>query len=265
MLLSETLPRSGGRQPFETLAALAFALLVLMVVWSVFDARSIEGIPVWNKPAKFALSFVVHFGTLALIVSGMSDAGRRSRAVRWSALIMSAAFCFELGYMILQAAQAERSHFNASSGFHIAMYRAMGAAAVVLIVLPVVVARAAFTDRESALGIATRTGILAGAWVSFALTLALAGFMSVGSGHFVGTPSETAATLPFFGWSAEVGDLRPAHFLALHAFQVLPLFGYWLDRARLPATRVHLAAVAWVVLTLAVFVQAQMGLPLIRL
>ena len=60
--------------------------------------------------------------------------------------------------------------------------------------------------------------------LSFALTLITAGYMS-STGTHVGSPAVGAATIPVMGWSASVGDIRPAHFLALHAMQVLPLAG----------------------------------------
>jgi hypothetical protein len=62
-----------------------------------------------------------------------------------------------------------------------------------------------------------------------------------------------------------VGDLRPAHFLALHAMQVLPLAGLWMDRRGIAVAKMRLVALAYVALTAAVFAQALAGVPLIRL
>ena len=47
--------------------------------------------------------------------------------------------------------------------------------------------------------------------------------VQIGARRFtVGTPPPSAAVIPFFGWSLSVGDLRLAHFLALHAMQIVP-------------------------------------------
>ncbi|MFM7344942.1 MAG: hypothetical protein ACKO1J_06200, partial [Tagaea sp.] len=71
------------------------------------------------------------------------------------------------------------------------------------------------------------------------------------------------ARLPFLGWSREVGDLRPAHFLALHAMQVLPAAGYALDRLGADARFVWIGAISYALLTASVFTQALQGVPLI--
>jgi hypothetical protein len=77
--------------------------------------------------------------------------------------------------------------------------------------------------------------------------------------------------LPIVGWSTDGGDLRVAHFVGLHALQVLPLLGWllttyapvWISpkaRARI----VGAAGALWLALTLLVFWQALRGQPLIR-
>ena len=77
------------------------------------------------------------------------------------------------------------------------------------------------------------------------LTLVTAGALSSNGGHFVGVPGAGAGTVPLFGWSTSVGDLRPAHFLALHAMQALPLLGWLADRSGWRRVAVPLGALAW--------------------
>ncbi len=47
--------------------------------------------------------------------------------------------------------------------------------------------------------------------------------------HTVGLPDGDPG-LPLVNWSRQAGDLRIAHMLGLHAFQIFPLFGYILSR-----------------------------------
>jgi hypothetical protein len=65
------------------------------------------------------------------------------------------------------------------------------------------------------------------------------------------------------GWSRSGGDLRVAHFFALHLHQALPLAG-WLIVAggmRRPLAAVHGAALAMLAFTAFTFVQALSGQP----
>lgn len=253
------------RPVFQTLTATSLVLLGVALIWSLADPRSLDGVGVWVKPAKFALSFVIHFGTMALIVSALSARAQKSWPIRIAASLMAIAFLSEMGYLFFQAAQAQHSHFNLSTPFHQMAYQLMGVGAVLLVGLPVLVAWVARRDALTGVGPATRQGIWTGAILSCALTLLVAGYMSSSPGHFVGTPVVGAGTLPIVGWSTEVGDLRPAHFLSLHALQALPLLGLWLDKTGRGGRWMMPAAVVWTGLTLAVFVQALMGLPLIAI
>ena len=66
------------------------------------------------------------------------------------------------------------------------------------------------------------------------------------------------------GWSRTGGDLRVAHFFALHLHQALPLVGLAIVRGGLPRpmVAVHLSAVLMVGWVIFVFVQALQGRPL---
>lgn len=258
-----TLTSAAPPGPFRVLTVMSAVLLALTALWALADDRTIDGVAVWAKPMKFALSFVVHFATLALIAARLPAAVQAGRPVRLAAAAMAVSFAGEMAWMTFQAARAEASHFNLATPFTFAMYGLMALGATVLVVAPLVVARAA--RRAGDFGPATRAGIWWGALLSAVLTL-VAGFtLGAQSGHFIGTPSTPPVTLPLIGWSAEVGDLRPAHFMALHALQALPLLGLWLDRRGRGAGPVIPAVALWAMVTAALFIQALAGLPLLRL
>jgi hypothetical protein len=73
--------------------------------------------------------------------------------------------------------------------------------------------------------------------------------------------------LPVFGWSGVTGDLRSAHFVSLHAMQALPMLALWLGRQGKIGSvgTIRLASAGYAILTLAIFGQALLGLPLIPL
>jgi hypothetical protein len=209
---------------------------------------------------------VVLYATIALVAERLSTAVRESRILRITLAVMTIATAGEMAYISGQAGRGEHSHFSVQTPFTALMYTLMGIGAVALVLGIGVVGVLAWRDRAARLGPALRLGVGLGYGLSALLTLVVAGYLGGHGSHFVGTPSPGAATLPGLGWSLEVGDLRPAHFLALHAMQVLPLLGLWLDRRGRPdaGRRLWTAAAVYAVLTFAVFAQALMGLPLVR-
>lgn len=260
---AEPTPRA---RPLVVLTAASLALLALSLLWAAVDGRTFGLDPVWLKPMKFAVSFAAMFGTLALLDARLSPAWRDGWTARGTAFVLGAALLAEMTWVFHQAARARASHYNAETVFEAAMYRyVMGVGAVLLVLGIGVYGVIAWRDREARLGPALRAGVALGFGLSFVLTLLSAGVLSAQGGHFIGTPGPGAATIPFFGWSAAVGDLRPTHFVALHAMQALPLLGWWLDRRGRSPWLVAVAAVAYVALTGTLFAQAWAGLPLIRL
>lgn len=250
------------------LTAFSLALFALMLLWgAVGDGRMVNGAPVWQKPAKFALSFVVLFGTIALVTDRLSPKVRNGWPVFLIGLSMAVTMIVEMGWIIRQAARGVDSHFNMATPLEAFMYTTVMFAGAVYLVLAVgVLGWIAKRDRTADMGSGLREGVWLGFLLSFVLTLVIATYIG-GNGSRVGLAPDGSPTVPFFGWSGVIGDLRPAHFLALHAMQVLPLIGLWMDRRRISrAVRtVRIAATVWVALTVAVFVQGLAGIPLVRL
>ncbi len=202
-----------------TLASLALLLLCLCL--SQVDARTLLGVSVWTKPAKFYLSIAVYFATLLLCARLLADGfwqTRRGRAL--TALTLSTAI-FELAYISAQAALGEASHFNGSSAFHGVMYSLMGVGAVLLVL------GSGWLGIEIALQRGLESPLVLSVVLGLLLTVLLGGgfggVLSSNGGHWVGTCRDDAQGLALLGWSTECGDLRVAHFWGMHAMQALPL------------------------------------------
>lgn len=243
------------------IACFMIAIMVVLTPAAIYDPRMLDSLGVWEKPLKFALALAVHFMTLAILVQllppEVRTGPRIARVVRFSV----AAAVFEIGYITFQAARGRPSHFNFETPFETGMYALMGVGAVYLAIVPFVVGRVIREQSDDGSGY--RLGAVVGLLLAPVLTLIVAGYMSgVAYNRWVGVPTGMEG-VPFFNWSREVGDFRPAHFVGLHVMQILPLVGLAGDRfaPALARPAVWIVAVVVVLATAALFVQALAGLP----
>jgi hypothetical protein len=212
---------------------------VVIAALAVIDQRVLLGAPIWIKPLKFAISFAAYAGTLAWMLGQL-----RTPVLRRTGWVIVAAAIIELSIITGQAARGVPSHFNDDNLTGELLFSIMGATIVVLYLATVAVASRFL--REPGRDRASATAIRLGLFV--ALVGMAEGFLMVPNGaHTVGAP-DGGAGLPLVGWSAVGGDLRIAHFVGMHALQLLPLLAAGLGafgRNRLDeAGRVHVVVVA---------------------
>lgn len=249
------------REPGLTTFGLACGALGLAAfVAAALDERVYGGVRLWLKPAKFFVSITV-FAVSWAWFAGLVRAERRgARPMRLARRTLVATGAFELAYITVQAARGQGSHFNTGDPLHAILYALMGLAAVALIgtTVPLAwsVARHPAPDADPDL----RRAVVVGLLLTFLLGGVLGGYMSAQSGHAVGVEGGHAAIV---GWNRTGGDLRVAHFLGLHAEQVLPAIAlagaaFGVRRSRL---LLWSAAAAWTAMTLLAFGQAVAGRP----
>lgn len=251
----------------RTLALYGLATLLLAVpalAMQAIDPRTLHGVGVWVKPAKFLVSVGVFALTMAWFWDYVRPERRESLAMRWTVRLLVASASFELLYIALQAARGLDSHFNFSSAFHIAMYAMMGVAALALTATTLPLAWEIACRPRPGLRRDFAAAVAIGLTLTFLLGAGLGGYMSAQPGHSVGAEG---GRVFFFGWNRSGGDLRIAHFLGIHAQQTIPLIAASVAglsaRARWAALGAGTAV--YIGLTLAVFAQAVAARPLLPL
>ncbi|MEM6762307.1 MAG: hypothetical protein AAF615_05475 [Pseudomonadota bacterium] len=247
---------------FATLASIpTLPALVLAVVFADGAAASAA----WVKPVKFSLSLIVYLATLALMAGYLPE---RTREARWFAIytwVVIACIWLELLWVSAAAFMGVPSHFNTAFPWSV-LYGIAGLMAVMLTSAAAVYAIALAWTRDSTAPSPIRLGFIIGGLATFVLTLVTAGYLGGNGGHHVGVEPDGAPVWPFFGWSTTVGDLRPAHFLATHAIQLLPLLAIlFMAGLRRPGPAVILVGAGYCAVTLAVFAEALMGRPFLSL
>ena len=218
------------------------SFVVFIPVW-LLDPRILDSAAIWTKPQKFNISLALHFVTLAVLAHQVPRATRTGPVLIGFGYIAVISVVFEFVYLSVQAARGTRSHFNADTAVEQIMYALIWRKG----------------DRSNR---GLWLGSIIGLTTGFVITLVFAGYMS-NTGRFVGGPlSGGGEVIPFFGWSREYGDLRPAHFVSLHLMQTLPLAGYIADRQKWPAVPIVVGlGVVQIAIAVALFMQALAGQP----
>jgi hypothetical protein len=185
------------------------------------------------KPAKFAASIGIYTLTLAWVFTYLPEWTRTRRVVSW---ITAVTLVLEIVIIDVQAWRGTTSHFNVGTPVDGVLFSIMGMAILVQTLAAMAVAVALWRQRfaDRAIGWALRLGMtmtIVGAMTGGLMTTptraqldsARAGHrMTVSGAHTVGAP-DGGPGLPGTGWSLEHGDIRVAHFLGLHALQMLAL------------------------------------------
>jgi hypothetical protein len=165
---------------------------------------------------------------------------------------------FEQGWITWRAAAGGASHF-ATDALGAFLYGLMGVGATLLVAATAVIGALILWRREPGLPVAWRLGAGLGLLLGGVMA-GLTGFAIGANGSpWVGGVGGNAGGWPIFLWSREVGDLRVAHFLGLHAMQTLPLLAWVLPfRGAIWA-----GAAGWSGLTLLALSQAMAGRPIL--
>jgi hypothetical protein len=238
--------------------ALSLAAFVVLTVMSLFDSFEILGINRWVKPMKFTLSVGVYLLTLAVYLYFIEGRSRAKKVICYGvSLLMST----ELVLIIMQSARGTTSHFNIANGFDGMVFSIMGILIVINTAL-IFYTLYLYFKAEVRLPRAVLWGMRLGI-ILFLVSSFEGGYMSVILRHSVGV-ADGGPGLPFVNWSTEGGDLRAAHFIGMHALQVMPIAGYLFERLR-PRAAVMLtvlSGVSYFLVFTAIFFQALAGRPL---
>lgn len=258
----------SAEQMWWVSASVFLALFLAMWALSFIDTRTLEGANAWVKPMKFSMSIALHLATLALVMQSLSPSMQNNSILTGLAVASVIAAIGEIAYIAIQAGRLEASHFNVTTPFHAAMYSVMAFGAVVLVMASGGVGLAAAVDSQSSLTFPVRLSVAIGLIGGTILTLITAFRLGGNMSHHIGIEAAGALRMRVTGWSLTVGDLRPAHFLATHMMQAVPVFGIIAARV-LPSSvaiaAVLLAAAAWTAATLVVYSVGVSGRPLTTL
>lgn len=241
-------------EPLFWFSVLNFALCLACLAMMQLDNTEVLGINAWVKPFKFYISTLFFTGSMAWYMQYLGENYATTvRGYSWGLIVL---LCIENVYITAMAAKGLRSHFNVETPFFASMWTVMAVASTLISATTVFIAIAFFKSDFPTLPPAYLWAIRIGLilFIVFSLQgLAMGGRLS----HTVGG-ADGSAGLPLVNWSRTYGDLRIAHFLGMHALQIIPILAYYLVRN---VKMVFIISTLYALFTLFVFVQALRGKP----
>lgn len=233
---------------------LCLMLSIIFIILTKYTNTQIYNVNAWYKPFKFAFSTFLFAWAMAWYCYYLSNFN--IQLFNWSVIILLG---FEIFYIAFQASKGQLSHYNISTPVYAALYSMMALAASVVTLYTAYVGLLFFTNSFPELPnyyvLAIRLGIIIFVIFSFE------GF-AMGSrlNHSVGAFNDNSNWF-IFGWSKTVGDLRVAHFIGMHALQVIPILSYYF----LKNTKLTVGlSLVYGLLALVTLIQALQGRPLVR-
>jgi hypothetical protein len=201
------------------LVCLGFSLVFLIL--TRLTSVQVYNVSAWYKPFKFAFSTFLFSWAMAWYCHYLTTFN--IQLFNWTVIILLG---FEIVYIAVQAGRGQLSHYNVGTPMYAALYSMMALAASIVTLYTAYVGLLFFTngfpDLPNYYVWAIRFGILIFVVFSFQ------GFV-MGSRltHTIGGP-DGGPGIPLLNWSTKYGDPRIAHFVGMHALQVLPLLSFYL-------------------------------------
>ncbi len=268
-LLAPRLANDKVTRLFISCSLYLIATTIIFFIVNGFDNRILDGMPVWHKPIRFGFSFLLHFVTLTLLVQLIDEKYRNKLRFSFFAYTAALSIWVESGYIIAQSARGRRSHFNFDTEFETLMYIIMGVGAIFLVLVTFVLGIMIWKySQKNDSGL--RLGAIIGLTLGSVMTFVFASYMSSSPDYLALKNLTNPQLVPYLGWSRTHGDFKPVHFMATHMIQLIPLFGFWIDRSRLnkfikPRKAVIIFTIVLTLFTFILFALAKMNIPIFAL
>lgn len=238
-------------------------LAILLLIPLMIDHRQVMGINTWIKPLKFCISICFYTCTFGWILFDLPNSRKWIKGISWTIAI---SMVIEICVILYQAGRATQSHFNQSNLFDGVLFGIMGVM-IVVNTMAIIITFILFLWKKPNLDKAYLLSLRL-AFVVFIIGNWVGGVMIKNNAHSVGV-EDGGPGIPLVNWSTLGGDLRIAHFLGLHAIQLIPLFSYFLlKKTNLSLTNRRIATLLFTVvfggIVTLLYFQAMKGQPLFQ-
>jgi len=208
----------------ETLFNFGLVCLVFTILFFILSkttSTEVLGINAYIKPFKFAFSTFIYSWTMTWFLGYLPNFN--PTIFNWIIIITLG---FEIVYIALQASKGELSHYNISTPTKSFLFSMMALMATIATLATAYIAVLFFGNTVSELPnyylLSIRLGLMIFVIFSFE------GFvMGSKMAHTIGS-EDGGKGLAILNWSFTYGDLRIAHFIGMHALQIIPIASFYL-------------------------------------
>lgn len=207
----------------ETLFYYGIICLFLAIIFLVLTKTSstqVYNVSAWYKPFKFAFSTFLFSWAIGWYCYYLPEFN--IQLFNWSIIFLLG---FEIVYIAIQANKGQLSHYNLSTPLYSFLYFMMALAATLVTVYTAYIGILFFINEFPDLPNYYLWGIRLG--ILIFVIFSFEGFV-MGSRltHTIGGP-DGGAGIPLLNWSTKYGDPRIAHFIGMHALQVIPILSFY--------------------------------------
>jgi hypothetical protein len=231
-------------------------LLGTVVCFLLTQTSRVEvlGISAWWKPFKFWFSTVTLVWSMAWYMQHLRNSETAISFFSWAVIAL---LLTENIWITYKAGLGQLSHYDLSTPFNSLMFSVMASAAAGISILVAYIGLLFFANSVEPLPKAYLWGIRFGILLFFIFSMQ--GFsMGARMAHTIGA-DDGSPGLPVVNWSKQYGDLRIAHFMGMHALQIIPFMAYSFFKN---VVLISIFALAYSLFTAFLLYQALQGRPL---
>ncbi len=202
-------------------------IVIICLFSSIYSDNVILGVNAFSKPLKYSFSSMITCWSLCWILYYMESSSVK-KSVSW---IIGISVLLENLIILIQSFRTEPAHYNMSTPLNSLMSVLIIFFMLIFSLTLIRVAVLFFNQQKFPVSQHYTWGVRLGVLIFVSSSILIGGMMFGMMSHTIGG-NDGDIGLPFLNWSSKYGDLRVAHFLGVHALQVIPLLSYYVFKKK---------------------------------
>ena len=217
-----------------------------------FNHNLIGGESAWAKPARYYISSGISIWTFGWFIYHINSK-TQIKVLSW--LIATTLF-LETTVIFIQSYRGVPSHFNITNPFNAMMNSLLLSVMLIFLIAVSYLTLIFFKQKKMPISQHYTWGLRMGL-LNFLIFSFTGIIMYVRMSHSIGGNGNNTGIM-LFNWSLKHGDLRIAHFMGVHALQIIPLLSYYLFSKKVQVINF---SVLYFLATLSFLILALVGIP----